>query len=428
MQSPLTRSAEWRAQWPLVLAATVGFSFNSITGYSVGLFMEPLQREFGWSRTQISAGLSMGALVAILLSAPVGALIDKWGTRRIAVPGLFLTGCSLASFAFANGSVVQWMALWLIYALIALSTKSTVWTCAVSGMFSAGRSLAIAVTLSGAAVAQIIAPPLTNWLIGAFGWRMAYMCLGLGWGGIAMLLTFLFLYDSHDQVRRIPLADRTPLPNTQGGLTLRQAFRNPPLLRIGVATLITMVLSMAALVHQVPILIEAGMPRGQAAYVASLVGVAAIIGKLATGWLMERGNANWVGSLTLAASAVAFLMLLDSGRSPALVVGAMLIIGYTGGTKIHICAYMTSRYAGLRNFGAIFGVMSSLIAAGSGIGPVLGGYIYDSTGSYTLLMLIGIPASLISGLLIFRLGAYPEWSRVAEPIVDPLASALPATQ
>lgn len=409
----MSAADEWRAHWPLVLAAMAGFSFHSISTYTTGLFIDPLAQEFGWSRAQISAGLAIPALMTVPLSPIIGAAIDRWGTRRLAIPGLILGMIALGAFGFANGSAMQWMALWTFYGLVALAVKSTVWTAAVSSVFEAGRGLALGVVLCGAALTQTLAPPLSSWLITEFGWREAYFWLAVGWGGPVLLLVILFMFDAFDRDRREApqLWNKAPVRDGLQGLSLGEAFRNIPLIRIGASTLILMFLGVAVIVHQVPILMEAGVPRAEAALLASLGGIAGIAGKLITGWLSDRWDAGTVGAITLAMPAVAFAGLLDPLRSPALIVIAMIIIGYAAGTKLQICAYLTSRYAGMRNFGKIFGVMSSLIALGAGLGPVAAGAIHDQFGSYEPLLIAGIPGSIICGLLIFKLGPYPQWTR-----------------
>ena len=79
------------------------------------------------------------------------------------------------------------------------------------------------------------------------------------------------------------------------------------------------------------------------------------------------------------------------------------------GTKLQIAGYLTSAYGGMKNFGAIFGTMASLIAAGSGLGPLMAGFIYDSFGNYDPYLWIGIVGTLLSAVLIFGLPGYPEW-------------------
>ena len=403
-----TASEEWKTYWPLVLATAFGFSFHSVATYSIGLFMEPLNQEFGWSRAQISAGLTISALLTVPLAPVVGAMIDRWGTRRLAIPGLILKAISFCVFALANGSDVQWYALWVFYSLVALGVKSTIWTAAVSGVFTAGRGMALAVTLSGTAIAQILAPPLTQFLIEGVGWRGAYIALGIGWGTPALILTWFFLYDAHDHRKKAIADGITGAAPVLQGLGIREAARSIPLIRIAVATLLIMVLTIAVIVHQVPILTETGLSREKAAYLASLAGVAGIVGKLITGYLMDRMDAGWIGGLTMIVLSLAFVLLLEPLATPSLIIVAMIIIGYSSGCKLQICAYLTSRYGGMKNFGKIFGFMSSLIALGAGIGPVLGG-IHDVFGSYSPLIIAGIPGSIIGGLLIMGLGPYPRW-------------------
>lgn len=412
----LTARQEWRRYWPLMLASAVGFSFHSVMTAFAGLFIGPVGEEFGWSRTQVTAGMSLSSVTVTILSPFVGVLIDRWGTRRLAVPGLVLKTAVFAGFGLVSASVFQWLTIWFIYALTSLAVKSTIWTTAVAGVFSASRGLALGVVMSGTAMAQIIVPPLGHFLIEEFGWRAAFAWMGVGWGGVAFLLSLFFLFDAHDHARRARAqaggepTGRVELP----GLTLPEAWRSAALWRLSISTFLIMLFTIALMVHQIPILVEAGVVKGNAAWLASLAGAAAIAGKLVTGWLMDRFNANWIGGLTLASGSLAFALLLDPGHTPTLIVAAMLINGYTSGTKLQICSYLTSRYAGMRNFGTIFSIMASLIALGSGLGPVLGGIAYDWHGDYTALLIGGMIGTLVSALMIFGLGPMPDWERRVE--------------
>ena len=201
-EKPLTSAEEWKQRWPLVLAAAVGFSFHSLMTAFAGLFIGPVGEEFGWNRTQVTAGLSVSSITGTIISPLYGVIIDRWGTRRLAIPGIVLKSCIVASFGLVSNSLTQWLAMWFIYAFISSMVKSTIWTTAVAGVFSAGRGLALGVVMTGTAVAQIVVPPLGNWLIGEFGWRGAFAWLGFGWGSIAFVLCVLFLFDAHDDARR----------------------------------------------------------------------------------------------------------------------------------------------------------------------------------------------------------------------------------
>lgn len=416
---------EWRKHWPLVLAASIAFSFTSVMTASMGLFIEPWTGEFGWSRTLLSSGMSITAVTTFLFSPLFGVLIDRIGTRRMALPGLVLLALTIASLSLLNGSVWMWFVIWTVYAVAALATKSTVWTAGVASAFDAGRGLALGLTLSGSALAQAITPPLANWLIDEFGWRMALVWLGFGWGGIAILLCVFLLYDGYDASRRArkqnpQAAKEKALLSDAPGLSIAEAWRSVALWRIAISTFVIMVVTIALVVHQIPILVEIGVSRGDAALYAGMAGLAGVAGKLITGALLDRYPARWVGGLTLAATSLTFILLLLPSRSMPIIFTAMFINGYAAGTKLQIAGYLTSAYGGMRNFGAIFGTMASLIAAGSGLGPLVGGFIYDVYGSYDPYLWFGIVGTLISAFLIFGLGDYPEW------VKRPHAKAQPA--
>lgn len=402
---------EWRAGWKLVLAAAIGFSFFSVMSSVTGLFMEPLGKEFGWNRTMQSSGLSIAALPTLLLSPFFGVLIDRWGSRRLALPGLILTIGAIAAISRANGSQTQWIVLWLIYGLISLSVKSTVWTTAVAGVFDKGRGLALGLTLSGTALAQVITPPVVNWLIETQGWRVAMLFTGLGWGALAFVLCWLFLYDAHDRRKAAPEAAAKLPPLT--GLSIPQALRDTALWRIALSTFIMMVLTIGLNAHTFPILTEAGVTKANAAWLMSLFGVAGIIGKLVTGFLLDRYAPNWVGGITLGITAFAFFFLLEGVRSVPAIVFAVVANGYAAGTKLQIAGLLTTRYGGLKNFGAIFGVMAALIGLGSAIGQVGTGKLYDIYGDYTVFLILGTIGSLLSGLLVLSLPKYPDWGQQA---------------
>jgi predicted MFS family arabinose efflux permease len=405
---------EWAKHWKLVLAASLAFSFTSVMTASTGLFIEPWTQEFGWSRTLLSSGMSITAVTTFLFSPFFGVLIDRIGTRRMALPGLVLLAATMASLGLLNGSVVMWFAIWTVYAAAALCTKSTVWTAGVASAFDAGRGLALGLTLSGSALAQAITPPLANYLIDEFGWRMALVWLGLGWGGLAIVLCFFLLFDGYDASRRArkenpKAATGKALLSDAPGLSIPEAWRSVALWRIAISTFVIMVVTIALVVHQIPILEEIGVSRGDAALYAGMAGLAGVAGKLITGWLLDRYPARWVGGLTLAATTLTFVLLLLPNRSMPIIFTAMFINGYAAGTKLQIAGFLTSAYGGMRNFGAIFGTMASLIAAGSGLGPLVGGYVYDTYGSYNPYLWFGIIGTLVSAFLIFGLPDYPEW-------------------
>lgn len=418
----LTAAEEWKSGWTLVLATAMGFSFFSVMLAGTGLFMGPLADEFGWSRTLLSSGPSIATGLTAVLSPFFGILVDRHGARKLALPGLVLTMLATAAFGFLNGSATQWVALWLLFGLVSVTIKSTVWNAAIAGIFYQGRGLALGFTLAGTAVAQTLVPPLGNWLIGEFGWRGAFVWLGLGWGGLTLLVCWLFLYDAHDRAAgrgRFAKASENaaPMQLDQTGLTVREAFRSTALWRVAISTFIIMVLTIGLGIHLFPILTEAGVSRANAAWLVGLGGIAGIVGKLVTGALLDRFRPNWVGGLTMGVTAVAFALLMDGIRSQLLILVAIVVNGYAAGTKMQIVGFLTAGYSGMRNFGKIYGAMAAFVALGTGIGPMVAGLVYDLAGGYEPFLAAGAIGCAFGGALLVSLPAYPKWEASGKPAV-----------
>ena len=401
--------------WPLVIAGMLGFSLHSVFTNALGLFMDPLDKEFGWSRTMISSTTIIPTIFMVLFSPVTGAFIDRHGSRKLAIPCIALTGASLAVLGLASGSVVEWFALTAFYGAFSLGVKVTVWTTAITNTFYAARGLALGITVCGSAFSQIFVPPVTQFLVDNFGWREAFFGLGIGWSVPCLILALLFLRDRSDMAATAHArpADDAASPTVASeltGLSFGEALRSVPLLRLALSTFLTMIIGTAMMLHQVPILTSTGASRADAAWLASLAGVAGIGGKLLTGWLVDRYGAGWVGPLVLTTPAIAYLLLLQPGSSLVPYVIAMMIVGYTTGAKLQICAYLTANYAGMRNYGKIFGMMASIIAAAGSIGAIAAGVVYDLFGNYDRILIFGVFSSFACGALIFRLGRIPDWN------------------
>lgn len=409
MNPPRTALEEWQSHWPLVAAGMIGFSFYAMVTYSLGTFIQPLEREFGWSRAEISFGLTIFGLTATFAGPPMGALLDRFGSRRMALYGLILSGATFACLSLADGSLRQWFLLWLLFSLCSVAIKSTVWSAGTSSVFTASRGLALAAVLSGSALGQTFAPLIANTLIQNQGWRAAYLWIGLGWAGLGVVLVFLFFYDAHALGQRARAAaggGASRLP----GLTIREACRDARVIRVAIANLLMSFAGSGATVHLVPLIAEAGVSRGQAVEIAATAGIAGIVGKFLSGWLLDRIQGSLVPFASFAIGSLGYLLLLNPfGTRAELLIGT-LCLGYASGAGLQVSTYLISRYAGLRNFGVIFGTIASSMMLGSAFGPLIAGAIHDATGGYAALLWGATPAMLICALLFVGLGPYPDFA------------------
>lgn len=404
--APRSASAEWAAHWPMVLSAMTGMSVYAMITYSFGQFIEPIEQEFHWSRAGISGGIAVFNVVAGLMGPVMGMAVDRFGARRVGVPGIVATSLAFAALSLTSANIATWYGLWLLLALMAVAIKSTVWSAAVSRQFTTSRGLALSAMLCGSAIAQALAQVLPNLLIAQHGWRAAYVWIAAGWGGLAAVLIVLFFHDA-PRARRViaPAPPAASLP----GLTFREAFRSPAILRIALANLCVSAAGSGITVHMMPLLTQTGLSRLHAAEIAATAGISGIAGKLITGWLLDRVRGNLVPYTSLAICGLGYLLLTDTLHAPAALTVGVMVLGYGAGAGLQASTYLISRYAGLKAFGAIFGLIASMLYVGTSIGAWLAGAVHDATGSYNPLLWTAAPVVFIAALLMIGLGAYPDF-------------------
>ena len=413
-----TAAQEWRLHGMLVFTGLIGVSVGTIPAATLGLFMEPLQATFGWSRLQISLGLTIFAVVGLPLVPLAGVLVDRFGPRRVALPGLLFSALTLAGFSLLTSSYMQWLLTWTLYTLASTGARMLVWNTAISRVFVRSRGLAIAVLLCGSALATALAPVVTHWMIGSFGWRGAYLGLGFGWAGIALLMAVIFFRERPAERLAANAAAARATTVLPGGISVREAFHSVRFYRITLAIFLQCCMGAAITVHLVPMLAAFGLSRTEAAGMAAILGTGSIAGKLASGWLVDRFTGPVIPLLSFGGPAIGYLMILYGGGSTLMLSLAVFALGYAQGATLQLATYLTTRYAGMRNFGTIFGFVSAFMALSAGVGPPLAGWIFDRTGSYSLLLTGAIPQALICALLMFRLGRYPVFATdpdISEP-------------
>jgi MFS family permease len=406
-----TPSTEWKRSWPIVAASVFGLSFTGLSAYAIGAFVLPLEAEFGWSRARITSGVTMSGLLGALLFPLAGILIDRIGPRRIAVPGMILLCAGIAMLSLINESLLVWVGLWSFVGLAMVFTKSTVWLTGISSAFDRSRGLAIGVGLSGGTLTTAIAPLLATWLVGEVGWRMAYVCLAAIWGVFAIPAVFFWFKTPADSRHERTVAQAADVP----GMNFREAARSAPFIMILIAGAAVILSSMPMSTMLIPILTGNGMTAMRAAEIAALLGVTSVIGRIATGWLLDRYDARRVGAITFAFPIIACLLLLSYPGSVEACIVAVLFLGFCLGAEFDCTAYLASRYFGLRRFGTIYAIIASTMAGGVALSPLWINFVYDTTGSYRLGLMICIPIAALGSVMLLSLNREkllnPAWKQ-----------------
>jgi MFS family permease len=412
--NPNSPGIEWRNHWTVVLAAFFGVSLGSLHVYSTGLFIQPLEQELEWSRSKITSGLTLVSLMGVLFSPFVGILIDRWGPRRLAVPGAALFCLAFAGLSLARGPIWTWWGLWLLIATLALALKPTIWSAAISSHFSKSRGLALAIAFCGTGFGSTIIPLLADHLINELGWRGAYMALGgIFFVGTVPLL-FIFFHDAKSsKAKALNTREQKP-PIPLSGWSVGQGLRSRQFFQLALSALLITAVIVGLVVHIVPLLSDAGLPRQTVVKIASLIGVTSIVGRLTVGYLFDRLPGPPVGMISVGLPMVAAAIILLFPGSLAMSVIAVIFLGLSVGGEYDAIIYLSTRYFGLKNFGTLFGFVTSLLLAGVGLGPLFGGLLYDLSGDYTLFLIAVIPLSAVTCILLGTLGPYPDHETISD--------------
>ena len=408
---PRTAVAEWRGHWPLPVAAGLGYATATMYIYAFGPFIELIQQDFGWSRAQVSSGVTLAAFFSAVFCIPIGMLIDRIGPRRIGLLGVVSMCGAVSLLGTATGSRLNWFLLWGVLAVSTLWVQATVWTSAVNSRFQVSRGLALAITLSGASLSAAICPVLATGLIGSLGWRSAFNALGGIW--LVAVLPFVFVFFRSARGVESPSADAAAeAPAELTGLSLSQGLRSSALYKLILAGGFFAFTAIGVVVHFVPILTDSGAEPLAAAGVASLVGIFSIIGRLGTGALLDRFPGHLVGGFAFLIPIVSSALLLLDGANPISQVCAAAIFGLTLGSEVDVIAYLAAKYFGMKNFGALYGAMVMALSLGTAFGPLGAGAAFDAYGSYAPFLVLTAVLMGLGAVALFSLRSTPDADEV----------------
>jgi len=404
-QSTTERMGEFARGWPVLTAAALGVTcgVTAVPIYTIGAFVGPLEQAYGWSRGSIQSA-TVFAYAAVVFGGPLaGGLVDKIGTRRVAIWSVIGISLAVGSAALLAQSLAG---LYLAYTLIGVlgaGTSPAVWTRAVSGWFDQRRGLALGLTLMGTGIFATLGPRYVTWAIESFGWRGGYLALGIV--PLVVVLPAVLLW-FHER-KSVPSAANGPAPDNQG-LTLPEAMATRPFWIIAVTFLFFSTVISGYIANFIPMLTDTGFSPGAAAARAGLIGLAVIAGRVMIGLVLDHLPAPKVATAVMSLPAIG-CFIWGAGLSGDLgPTAAAVLVGLAAGAEFDLVAYMAARYFGLKHYGKLTGILFSSVIAGGAIGPMLFGFSYDWLGSYRPVLLAGAGVFALAAGAQLMLGAYPQ--------------------
>ncbi|WP_157220105.1 MFS transporter [Flavisphingomonas formosensis] len=392
--------------WTVVLGSALALAFGAvpILQYTSGLFMAPLQKEFGWNRVELSLGISSVQLISMVSVFFVGWAMDRWGIKRVIAPLIALFATNVALMATMN-SLAMYVTLYALFGVTSTGLNPVGFMKSISAYVHERRGLAMGVALSGTALGAAIVPRFAEYMIAAHGWRHAYLALALLPALVALPSVLIFLREpegSRSRVRDGRRAKREPLDELPG-LTMGEALVTRSFWLLALAIFLVSAVLNGTIAHAVPFLVDHGYSAAAAASVLSGVGLASVAGRICSGTLFDRFFAPHV-AVAFFLLCIAGLFLLANLKSAEI---AMICVGLTLGFELDMVGYLVPRYFGLRKFGQIYGLLFGALNAGGAVGPLAMGAAYTLWGSYEFAFVSFGLMLLVACAMVIGLPAYP---------------------
>ena len=361
---------------------------------TLSVFVSPMTQEFGWSRTAISGAVSLGGVLAAVLSPYLGRYLDKAGARLVLCVAILGTAAATALLSLTT-------ALPMFYLLFCVARLNFAGPFdlgiygAVSHWFVSRRALATSIATLGGMVGLTIMPLVAQTAMAGGGWRSGWLAVGATALVVGFLPVWLLMVRAPEDVGLIP-DHHTPVATTQEppSFTRAEALRTPAFWLLSLFTLLVYPVQAGVSLHQAPFLIERGLSPAVAATVVSsfsvLSGIATLCFGLVPRWVPIRLRLALVGAFL---SVGATLMLWVNAAGQAYVAAAFFGLGIGGLLTMLPIAW--ADYYGRRSYGAIRGIALSVQVLAQAAGPLLSGVLRDATGTYDLSLTV---CAILAGL------------------------------
>ena len=369
----------------LIWAVSFGVPVSSFTAY-----IEPLINKFGWNYTQVSSTVSVRSLVYALIMPLVGLAADRWSARKLIFAGITLTSIGIFLLGWIN-SLAQ---LYLCYILLGIggsTLTATLPLIVVGRWFRKKLSFATGIVMSAAGAGGLLVPLVTR-IIDTVRWQTAMLIMGLSMFVFISPLS-LIIRQNPQQSGYLPDGDvddsTVPgkgqiLPQVSGeDIGIKQALKSSPFWLISFAFMGHVFAPIALLVHIMPYLSTIGIDRTTSSFVASILPMSNVFGRLLFGWSGDKLNKRWIAVSGTTLVGISLLMFIyTTTDTKSLLIPAVILCGMGWGGTIIMQPVLMREYFGTGHLGSIIGFSMSIMTIALIVSPPMVGWIYEKSGSY----------------------------------------------
>jgi predicted MFS family arabinose efflux permease len=406
-------TGEFAAGWRVLVAAVIGnaFSAGTLAIHTMGILGPALGSEYHWKAGAVTSGFLILSLSTLIAAPLAGMLADRFGVRKVALASTLMLAPTYMSFALLPPSLPIYYALWLGVAFLGCGTISVTWARALNNRFQVNKGLALGIALVGTGLSGSLLKPFEFWLVDLGGWRIGY----IGLGSLSLVSFAVAFFLLHDVAPPAPAtrAARDASTMHATGILLGDAVKRKRLWLLLAAVALAALGTGGAVPNMESILKSKGFAQADIRSLVPITGMAIVIGRLGSSYLIDRIWAPIVAFVMLACATIAFLVLTFLPPSVLEAAAIVLTIGLAVGMEADIAPFLVARYFGPINFGSIYGVIYGAFAVGTGLGAMSYGVAFDRFGDYRAALISSAVILAVSGVMLMSLGTYafPHVSR-----------------
>jgi MFS family permease len=384
--------------WAIVAGAFVShfLSYGTLT-VAFGIFFPFMAEALGLGRGLLASVAAAARLVSAALAPLVGPVVDRRGPRGVMALGVLSLAAGAVVLAMAGGAWHVFVGYGVVMAFGSVALGELTGDTTVARWFVRRRGRALAIATMGLSTAGIVIPLPLAYAITELGWRAAWAALAvvvLGLGTVAAV-AMRARPEDHGLVADGVLAVEAPREAT---FTARQALRLPAFWLLLTGTNLGGLALFGVNIHLYSYLGDRGLPPATAAAVVTLLYVLHTAAKPVWGVIAERVHVRYCIAACYAGGGAGILILLASPHLAA-VLAFTVVYGLTRGAQSFVTSLAWADYFGREAQGTIRGLAAPARFIASAAGPVLGGWLYDATGSYTVALLVFAVAFVLGGIV-----------------------------
>ncbi len=403
--------------WVVLGAAMLVLLASSGVRSSFGVFIKPLEAEFGWSRVSLSAVASLSLLLYGAMGPIVGRLADRLGPRGVLAGAALLLGAGTLGTAAVASLWQLYLAAGVVTALGAGGAVMSVAASLIARWFDTKRGLTLGMAGGGMAAGQLLIVPLLMTFTLSWGWRVSYIVLGIGFLVLILPITLVLIRNDPQDLGLAPYGAVTgSVPTTaeqraseRTGIV--EAARTWPFwLLAGSFWVCGYTTSGLILTHLIPYAAEQGFHANHAAQALGVMGALNIVGTVASGWICDRFGPRVPLAAYYLLRGVSLIFLPFVGTVPGLFAFAA-IFGLNYISTVPATTAITATVYGRYSVGELSGWIFFSHQIGAAVGSMVGGFFYDRFGNYTLAFHSAAALAFVAAAMVLAIRARPATDR-----------------